>query len=84
MKQMGQGTAAVADRVWQDAGGSRPELRVLRGGTGARRPFRRHRSARRLAVRAAVRPADREAQVVRLPEFPVFLRPIPAWLPRLW
>jgi len=57
----------------------RPALRVIQGG--------RVRTPRRLATPAGAAPAVPAPEPGPLPdlgEIPVYLRPIPAWLPRLW
>ncbi len=58
--------------------GARPPLRVLQGGLA--RP-------RRLGASAPATPAPERPQaepVLRIEEIPIYLRPIPAWVPRLW
>jgi hypothetical protein len=57
---------------------ARPTLNVIQGGA-PRRP-RPARSAARLAVA----PAPRTRMTEQLEEVPVYLRPIPSWVPRLW
>jgi len=61
---------------------TRPVLRVIQGGVA--RP-------RRLEPPGAVRPAperlesDLDDEVpLRVDDVPIYLRPMPAWLPRLW
>ena len=61
-------------------GRGRPVLRVIQGGVTRRR---------RLEPPGAPRPAsdpvaEAEEAPLRLEELPIYLRPIPAWLPRLW
>ena len=60
-------------------GSTRPVLRVIQGGV-----TRRRRLEPPGAPRPAVAPAARAEDAVRSEETTICLRPIPAWLPRLW
>lgn len=55
----------------------RPTLRLIQGGLA--RPKRVSPKANEAAP-----PAPRAEPVLRIEEIPIYLRPIPAWVPRLW
>ena len=59
--------------------GPRPALTLLQGGLA--RPKRL--GPTRPAAPAAA-PTPRAEPVLRIEEIPIYLRPIPAWVPRLW
>lgn len=58
--------------------GERPALRVIQGGRA--RP--RHLAAPRLPEKRGA--AAEPEPVIDFDEVPIVLRPIPAWVPRLW
>ena len=60
------------------AAAPRPALKVLQGGAP-----RRSRPARP-AIRLTVAPPSPTKPDPRAEEIPVYLRPIPSWVPRLW
>ncbi|HEV8307990.1 MAG TPA: hypothetical protein VGW35_10010 [Methylomirabilota bacterium] len=57
----------------------RPELKLLQGGRA--RPKRLGPPT--APPPGAERPSDAPSRIM-LPEVPIYLRPIPSWLPRLW
>jgi len=63
--------------------GSRPTLRVVQGGLS--RPSRLVAPPEPRGSRdVAEGPTETIPPAVDLDEVPIFLRPIPAWVPRLW
>jgi hypothetical protein len=75
LRRDGEGRGGVEPA--EKADWPRPELTVIQG--GAPRRVRSRSRAMRMALEAP--PAEQLAEVE---EIPVYLRPIPSWVPRLW
>jgi hypothetical protein len=58
--------------------GERPTLRVIQGGRTRAKHLAEPRPAEKRATAAEAQP------VIDFDEMPIVLRPIPAWVPRLW
>ncbi len=75
----------VSQAVEKMSEGPRPALTLLQGGLA--RPTRlgpTRPAAPAAAPTPRPTPAPRAAPVLRIEEIPIYLRPIPAWVPRLW
>jgi hypothetical protein len=76
-RSQGKGTAGEPSAP--RAGASRPALTLIQGGLS--RPRRVGPVAGRPRESAAAASPEPE---LRIEEIPIYLRPIPAWVPRLW